>query len=486
MSDILITANNISKVYDQDILLKRGANFYALKNVDFVLKEGDFISIMGPSGSGKSTLLNCLSTLDSVSTGVVQILGKQVSQMSDTALSDYRNRYLGFIFQNHNLVPSLSIFDNIATPLILNGVTPDKIKERVNEISKRLDISHTLYKRPNECSGGERQRVAIARAMVTKPKILFCDEPTGNLDSRNSHDVLEVLRELNNQGTSIILVTHDNMIASYAKKFMYLRDGQVINKIDRNNASQVDFFNEIVKVTTKDSLLKLFNPQSEQTSSKTVKTETIDVSVNEDSTIDELKENKLVNETIKATDIPVYEQPVIDELNESADGVKVIAVDDKIKKATATRKIVYAIYEGLEYDQKSAERSRLLKFDDDIISFQISNLEEEEIAYSNIDKVKISMCSRSIISWPMPEFRFYLDLDIITKDKLVYRFELSNQFNTNNLFDVLEKHQLVIEDPYGIVELYRQKPDDLIRHRYFLYNFKKIAKKYNLDNPRNL
>lgn len=462
MSDILITANNISKVYDQDILLKRGANFYALRNVDFVLKEGDFISIMGPSGSGKSTLLNCLSTLDSVSTGFVEILGQQVSQMSDTALSDYRNRYLGFIFQNHNLVPSLSIFDNIATPLILNGVAPTEIKERVNEISKRLDISHTLYKRANECSGGERQRVAIARAMVTKPKILFCDEPTGNLDSRNSHDVLEVLRELNDQGTSIILVTHDNMIASYAKKFMYLRDGQVINKIERNRASQVDFFNEIVKVTTKDSLLKMFNPKIEQSSSKAVEIETTDTFIQEDQIVDELKKDEMVSE------------------------VKTVTLDGGVKKALDKRKIAYAVYEGLEYDKKTAERSHVLKFNEDIINFQISNFEEIEIPYNIIDKVKISMCSRSMISWPMPEFRFYLDLDIITKDKLVYRFELSNQTNTNNLFDVLEKHQLVIEDPYGIVELYRQKPDDLIRHRYFIYNFKKIAKKYNLDNPRNL
>lgn len=179
MSDILITANNISKIYDQDILLKRGANFYALRNVDFILEEGDFISVMGPSGSGKSTLLNCLSTLDEVSSGAVKIFNRFVGEMNDAELSDYRNRYLGFIFQNHNLVPSLSVFDNIATPLILNEVSPQEIKERVNEIGERLNISHTLYKKPNECSGGERQRVAIARAIVTKPKIVVCDEPTG-------------------------------------------------------------------------------------------------------------------------------------------------------------------------------------------------------------------------------------------------------------------------------------------------------------------
>ena len=140
MSNILIAANNICKVYDQDILLKRGANFYALQNIDFNLYEGDFISVMGPSGSGKSTLLNCLSTLDNVTSGVLKVLGKEVSQMSDNELSLYRNKYLGFIFQNHNLVSSLSIFDNIATPLILNEEAPDQIIDKVNEIAKKLSL----------------------------------------------------------------------------------------------------------------------------------------------------------------------------------------------------------------------------------------------------------------------------------------------------------------------------------------------------------
>lgn len=472
MSNILITANNISKIYDQDILLKRGANFFALRNVDFILEEGDFVSVMGPSGSGKSTLLNCLSTLDTVSSGTIKILDRYVGDMGDSALSEYRNRYLGFIFQNHNLVPSLSIFDNIATPLILNEVSPDEIKKSVNEISNRLDINHILYKKPNECSGGERQRVAIARAMVNKPKILVCDEPTGNLDSKNSHEVLEVLRELNDQGTSIILVTHDNMIASYAKKFMYLRDGQIINTIDRNNATQVDFFNEIVKVTTKDSLLKLFNPQ-------------------DDNTVAALS-NKADNENDKnivplESEVKVMEANNIeskDLSNNDIEEMKVVEIEPK--KATKTRKIVYAIFAGIEFDERTALRNRVLNFDKDFIHFRISNQEEVKIPYTDIDKVKISMCSRSIISAPMPEFRFYIDLDIVTKDSEVHRFEVNNQNHTLNLFDTLEKHQLVIEDPYGIMELYRQKPDDLLRHRYFLYNFKKIAKKYNLDNPRNL
>ena len=350
MSDILITANNISKIYDQDILLKRGANFYALRNVDFILEEGDFISVMGPSGSGKSTLLNCLSTLDEVSSGAVKIFNRFVGEMNDAELSDYRNRYLGFIFQNHNLVPSLSVFDNIATPLILNEVSPQEIKERVNEIGERLNISHTLYKKPNECSGGERQRVAIARAIVTKPKIVVCDEPTGNLDSKNSHEVLEILRELNQQGTSIILVTHDNMIASYAKKFLYLRDGQIINRIDCQNGSQVDFFNEIVKITTQDSLLKLFNPQNnlKKESKK------------------EFQEREIKNSVGEKTE---------DRKNENTTSqVKVETFEPK--KSTTARLIVYAIFDGLEYDEASALRNRVLNFDKDAVRFNNTNYEE--------------------------------------------------------------------------------------------------------------
>ena len=222
MSDILITANNISKIYDQDILLKRGANFYALRNVDFILEEGDFISVMGPSGSGKSTLLNCLSTLDEVSSGAVKIFNRFVGEMNDAELSDYRNRYLGFIFQNHNLVPSLSVFDNIATPLILNEVSPQEIKERVNEIGERLNISHTLYKKPNECSGGERQRVAIARSLIKPGRLLLADEPTGSLDSENRNDIIALLLKANELGKTIILVTHDPDVAKMATRQIVL------------------------------------------------------------------------------------------------------------------------------------------------------------------------------------------------------------------------------------------------------------------------
>lgn len=438
MSDILIKANNICKIYDQDILLKRGANFYALQAVDFVLEEGDFISVMGPSGSGKSTLLNCLSTLDKVSSGTIRIFDKVVGTMSDNELSDYRNQYLGFIFQNHNLVPTLTMFDNIATPLILNGTKPDIILERVNQLAQRLNIVETLYKKPNECSGGERQRVAIARALVTNPKILFCDEPTGNLDSKNSHELLELLKELNKQGTSIIIVTHDNMIASYAKKFMYLRDGQIMNMIERNDASQVDFFNEIVKVTTQDSLLKLFDPDESN------------------------KKTKEIVET-KST----------------------VNVENRTRKNNfKVRSIVYAIFAGIEYDETLAKKNKVLNFDEDAIRFRSSYGDEIVIGYNQVKVAKISMCSRFVMCSVIQEFRFYVDLDLIIDEQTTYKFEVLNQRNSVSLFDILEKHQVTIDDPYGVISMYRKIPDYWQRHKYFQHNYKAFAREHNLDNPR--
>ena len=465
MSSILIEANNISKVYDQDLLLKRGANFYALQNVDFTLHEGDFISVMGPSGSGKSTLLNCLSTLDHVSGGVMKVLGKDVSQMNDRELSVYRNQYLGFIFQNHNLVASLSIFDNIAVPLILNKVAPKEIQIRVNEIAQKLKIQHLLYKKPNECSGGERQRTAIARAIVSKPKILVCDEPTGNLDTENSHELLGILNKLNQEGTSIILVTHDSMIASYAKKLVYLRDGHIIHMVDRNTMSQVDFYNEIVKITTQDSLLKLFNANN-------------DLSDN-----NKQNKNDLKNEKTQVTKTKETESHLKDKKDSAVDSVTEVK-EREPKKKKDIRRIVYAMFAGLEYDESASKKNRTLNFEEDHVYCIYSNIEKMKVTYPEIEKAIISMCSRYVPTFPMPENRFYIDLDLVLKDGRVYKFEVNNQRNATSLFDVLHRHQIEIEDPIGVEKLYREKGDYLQRHRWLLYNFKKIAREYQLDNPR--
>ena len=253
MKSILIEANHISKIYDPNILWKRGKNEYALRSVDFILEEGDFISVMGPSGSGKTTLINCITTLDKISKGHLKLFGRDTLAIKDTIIDDFRNKYLGFIFQNHNLIPSLSIYDNIAVPLLLNEVSNDEIDNKIKKVTKDLNIEKILDKKPYMCSGGECQRVAIARAIIQQPKIIVCDEPTGNLDSKNSHEVLRILSDMNKKGITIVLVTHDPLIASYSKKMMYLYDGSIINVVNRNSNNQVDFYHKIVNVTSKDS-----------------------------------------------------------------------------------------------------------------------------------------------------------------------------------------------------------------------------------------
>ncbi len=261
MSNILIEANNITKVYDPDIFFKRGKNFYALDNVNFLLEKGDFTCIMGPSGSGKSTLLNCLSTLDFITSGHILLLGKDITTLTKNELCQFRYESLGFVFQNHNLIPYLSVFDNIAAPAILGKQDSKVLHQKICNLAEDLQIKELLDKFPNECSGGECQRIAIARALINDPDIIFCDEPTGNLDSKNSHKVLNILSKLNKQGTTILLVTHDPMIASYGKDLTYLYDGGVKTVIHRNNNSQIDFFKKISEVTTQDSLLHEFSNQ---------------------------------------------------------------------------------------------------------------------------------------------------------------------------------------------------------------------------------
>ena len=257
MSNILIEANNITKVYDPDIFLKRGKNIYALDNVNFVLDEGDFICIMGPSGSGKSTLLNCLSTLDKISSGSIRIMNKDISTLNKNELCQFRYEYLGFVFQDHNLISYLSVFDNIASPAMLAKENPKTLQNRVVEIARDLEIEDLLDKFPNECSGGECQRIAIARALINQPKILVCDEPTGNLDSKNSHKVLKILSHLNQTGTTILLVTHDAMIASYAKTMMYLYDGGIQTVIHKHQDTQIEFFKNINSITNKSTAVAM-------------------------------------------------------------------------------------------------------------------------------------------------------------------------------------------------------------------------------------
>lgn len=247
MSEVLV-AKNLIKLYGNEGVIK------ALNGVSLTVNQGDFVGIMGPSGSGKSTLLNIIATVDRPTKGAVMIDGKSVNSMGEYAIARFRYENIGFIFQDFNLIDTLTIRENISVPLVLEGLSKVEIKKRVNEIAKKLDIEENLDKYSSECSGGQRQRAAAARALVTNPKIIVADEPTGNLDTKNSHELLEFLKDLNEKdGVTILMVTHDSMIASYSKKLVFLRDGKIEDVIERGEKDQREFFYDIVDVTSKET-----------------------------------------------------------------------------------------------------------------------------------------------------------------------------------------------------------------------------------------
>ncbi len=221
--------------------------FEALHGVDFQVEKGDFICVMGPSGAGKSTFINCISTIDRPTFGTVTIDGTDVNTMSEEEIGTFRFAKLGFIFQDFNLLDTHTFYENIAMPLALSGMKKEDIPARVKELADRMDITHLLDKLPRQCSGGQRQRAAICRALVNRPGMIVADEPTGNLDSKNSHELMGVLRSLNEQdGVTIIMVTHDAMIASYSSKLIYIKDGLIQRTLVRGDNSQEDYFNRIV------------------------------------------------------------------------------------------------------------------------------------------------------------------------------------------------------------------------------------------------
>lgn len=254
MSKEILSAKDVTKIYG--VGTKHPVK--ALEDVSLTMYEGDFICVMGPSGSGKSTFINNLSTIDVPTKGKVYINGKEVRSMSEGEVGRFRYENLGFIFQAFNLLDSLTIFENIAVPLTLADVPLAEIKERVKNTAEKLGVEELLEKYPNECSGGQRQRAAIARALVTNPKLIVADEPTGNLDSKNSHDLLEFFKKLNDEeGVSILMVTHDSMIASYSSKLLYIKDGHIAETIEKKDMSQKEYFYKIVDVNSVESQ-KLF------------------------------------------------------------------------------------------------------------------------------------------------------------------------------------------------------------------------------------
>ena len=202
----------------------------ALNEVTLHVEQGEFVAIMGPSGCGKSTLLNILGTLDSPTSGSYYFEGKQVDKMNENQLTALRKNNLGFIFQSFNLIDELTVYENVELPLVYMGIKTAQRKEKVNKVLEKVNLLHRANHYPQQLSGGQQQRVAIARAVVTDCKLLLADEPTGNLDSVNGVEVMELLSELNRQGTTIIIVTHSQRDATYAHRIIRLLDGQIVSE----------------------------------------------------------------------------------------------------------------------------------------------------------------------------------------------------------------------------------------------------------------
>ena len=208
----------------------------ALRDVNLCIERGEYISIMGPSGSGKSTFMNILGCLDTPSTGEYKFNGVDVSNLNDDELSDMRNREIGFVFQNFNLLPKLNAVQNVELPLAYAGVDASERRERAVRALQRVKLADRMYHKPRELSGGQRQRVAIARALVTNPGILLADEPTGALDSKTGIEIMKLFDELHQEGNTIILITHEQEIANYAIRNVYIKDGSI--HYDRINTNR--------------------------------------------------------------------------------------------------------------------------------------------------------------------------------------------------------------------------------------------------------
>jgi putative ABC transport system ATP-binding protein len=207
-----------------------------LKGIDLDIKKGEYVALMGPSGSGKSTLMNLLGCLDTPTSGSYVLNGKDVSKMHDDELADIRNKEIGFVFQTFNLLPRTTALDNVALPMIYAGYSKSERRERATEVLTQVNLSDRMDHQPNQLSGGQRQRVAIARALVNKPSIILADEPTGNLDSKTSVEIMNLFGDIHKNGNTVILVTHEEDIAAYAKRVIRLRDGLIESDTDGVNA----------------------------------------------------------------------------------------------------------------------------------------------------------------------------------------------------------------------------------------------------------
>lgn len=238
----VLKVSNLSKVYGKKIISN------ALNNISFTIEDGEFVGIMGPSGSGKTTLLNLISTIDKPTSGTITLKGKEPQNLKGDSLALFRRRELGFIFQDFNLLDTLTVGENIVLPLTLDNIDLKDQELRLNNVSEILGIGDLLDKRIFEVSGGQAQRTAIARALINNPSIVLADEPTGNLDSKSAQNVMELLEKINKEkNVTTMMVTHDPLAASYCNRILFIKDGTIYNEIYKGD-NRIQFYQEIMDV----------------------------------------------------------------------------------------------------------------------------------------------------------------------------------------------------------------------------------------------
>lgn len=244
MSQAILKAENIRKYYGSKANVTK-----AVDDISFEVDKGEFVGIMGASGSGKTTLLNCVSTIDTVTSGHITIEGEDITRFHGGKLADFRREKLGFIFQHFNLLDTLTAYENIALALSILKIPEKEIDQRIRKIAELLDIGEVLEKYPYEMSGGQQQRIAAARAIITKPALILADEPTGALDSRSSRMLLTQMTKLNEkEGATIMMVTHDSMAASYCQRILFIKDGHIFDELVKGADDRKAFYGKILNV----------------------------------------------------------------------------------------------------------------------------------------------------------------------------------------------------------------------------------------------